>query len=192
MKPPRRKALALAAVLLPKLASVLVIVYGLQLVLSGTGPVNEVLLALGLIDEPLMLFRNLMGVVIGETYLILPYAVLVLVVGLSRIDPALTVAARGLGATSWQAFRRVTWPLSLPALAAAGQLSLIWALAALLGPMLLGSPQETTLAVEVQRQALENNRWPRGAATAVLLLLTLGVCLAIYALPLRWTWRNTA
>src|SRR5262249_4005919 len=156
------------AVLLPKLASVLVIVYGLQLVLSGTGPVNEGLLALGLIDVPLMLFRNLTGVVIGETYLILPYAVLVLVVGLSRIDPALTAAARGLGATPWQAFRRVTWPLSLPALAAAGQLSLIWALAALLGPMLLGSPQEMTLAVEVQRQALENNNWPRGAATAVL------------------------
>jgi ABC-type spermidine/putrescine transport system permease subunit I len=67
----------------------------------------------------------------------------------------------------------------------AGQLSLIWALGALLGPLLLGSPQEITLAVEVQRQTLENFNWPRGAVTAVLMLLTLAGCLALYALPAR-------
>jgi ABC-type spermidine/putrescine transport system permease subunit I len=92
---PRAKALALAAVVLPKLASVLVVLYGLELMLSNTGPVNRALLALGLAAEPVMLFHNLTGVVIGETYLILPYAVLVLVAALDRIDPALVPAARG-------------------------------------------------------------------------------------------------
>jgi ABC-type spermidine/putrescine transport system permease subunit I len=182
---PRQKGLALTVILLPKVASVLVVIYGLELVLSNAGPVNQVLLALGVVPEPVMLFHNLTGVVVGETYLIVPYAVLILVAALGRMDPTLVPAARGLGATPWQAFRRITWPLSLPGLALAAQLSLIWALGAFLGPLLLGSPQEATLAVEVQRQTFEHNNWPRGAATAVLMLLTLGACFALYALATR-------
>jgi ABC-type spermidine/putrescine transport system permease subunit I len=181
---PRWKAAALAAVVLPKLASVLVVLYGLQLLLSSAGPVNGLLLALGVVHEPVMLYRNLAGVVIGEAYLIVPYAVLVLVAALGRVEPEWLLAARGLGASPWQAFCRVTWPLSRPGLFLAAQLSLIWALGALLGPVLLGGPQQTTLAVEVQKQAFERNNWPRGAATAVLLGLTLVACLAALA-PFR-------
>jgi ABC-type spermidine/putrescine transport system permease subunit I len=169
---PRAKLIALAALVLPKLASMLVTVYGLQALLSGSGPINRLLLASGLIHEPLTLTRNLTGTVVGETYLLLPYAVLVLVVALGRIDKGLVAAARGLGASPVQAFRRVTFPLSLPGLAAAGQLTLVWVLGAFVGPLLLGGPAQITLAVEVHRQAVENNRWPRGATTAVLLLLT--------------------
>lgn len=181
--PPRGKAAALAAVVLPKLASVLVAIYGLEYILSSAGPVNRLLLALGLARQPVPMLHDLAGAVIGETFLILPYAVLVLVAGLGRIDPALAAAARGLGASPWGAFRRVTLPLSLPALLLAGQISLIWALGAFLGPMLLGGPEQITLAVEVQRQALERNDWPRGAVAAVAMLATLAVCLALYALP---------
>jgi ABC-type spermidine/putrescine transport system permease subunit I len=183
--PPRGKGLVLAAIVLPKLASVLVVLYGLELLLGNSGPVNGVIVALGFVHEPLSLYHNLTGVVIAETYLIVPYAVLVLVGALGRIDPALVPAARGLGATPWQAFRRVTWPLSRPGLLLAGQLSLIWALGAFLGPMLLGSPEEITLAVEVQKQAFENGNWPRGAATAVVMLLTLAACLGLSAAPVR-------
>jgi ABC-type spermidine/putrescine transport system permease subunit I len=179
--PPRRKALALAAVLLPKLASVLAVVNGLQIMLSNSGPVNGLLLLLRVAAEPVMLYRNLLGAVVGEVYLVLPYAVLILVAGLGRIDPTLTAAARGLGATPWLAFRTVTWPLSGSALVVAGELTLIWALGALIGPVLLGSPQETTLAVEVQHQALELNHWPRGAATGVILLALVGVCVGLAA-----------
>jgi ABC-type spermidine/putrescine transport system permease subunit I len=185
--PPRAKALALAAVVLPKLASVLVVVYGLKVLLGSSGPVNGLLLALGAAHEPVALYPNLLGVVVGEVYLLLPYPVLVLAAGLERIDPELTAAARGLGATPWQAFRRVTLPLSLPALAVAAQLSLVWALGALLGPLLLGGPEETTLALEVQRLTLEKLNWPRGAAAAVVMLLTLAACLAFLAWPLRRT-----
>jgi ABC-type spermidine/putrescine transport system permease subunit I len=180
--PPRRKALALCMVILPKLASVLVTAYGLHAILSGSGPINQLLLGLGLVREPLPLTRNLAGVVLGETYLLLPYAILVLVVALGRIDPLLIPAARGLGASGWQAFRRITLPLSVPGLVVAGQLTLVWALGAFIGPLLLGSPEEITLAVEVHRQAVENNRWPRGAATAVVLVLTFLLALAFLAL----------
>lgn len=180
---PRGKAVALAAVVFPKVASVLVVLYGLELLLSNAGPVNRLLLALGLAQRPVLLYNNLTGVVIGETYLILPYAVLVLTAALERIDPLLTAAARGLGAGRWRAFWRVTLPLSLPGLAVAAQLSLIWALGAFLGPMLLGSPEEITLAVEVQRQTFEQANWPRGAVTAVVMLLTLIACLVLGSIP---------
>jgi ABC-type spermidine/putrescine transport system permease subunit I len=183
--PARLRSWALLGVLLPKLASVLVVIYGLQLILSSTGPVNRLLLALGMVHEPLLLTRNRIGVVIGEVYLILPYAVLVLVTALERIDPALVPAARGLGATAWQAFWRITLPLSLPGAVLAGQLCLVWGVGAFLGPLLLGGPNETTLSVEVHRQAFEYNNWPRGAVTAVLLLLTAGSCLALMMWPVR-------
>jgi ABC-type spermidine/putrescine transport system permease subunit I len=179
--PPRRRLLALAAVVLPKLANVFVVLYGVNLLLGNAGPVNRSLRWLGVIADPLPLTHNLAGVVIAETYLILPWAVLVLVPAFDRIDPNLVPAARGLGATRWQAFRRVTVPLSLPGVAVAGQLCLIWALGAFVGPVLLGGPEQTTLAVQVQRRGLEYGDWPRAAAAAVLSLVTLGVCVALSA-----------
>lgn len=187
--PPKAKALALTAVVLPKLANVLVLIYGLELLLSNTGPVNALFVGLGVVSEPMMLFHNLTGVLLGETYLILPYAVLVLVAALDRIDPTLLPAARGLGAGPLRAFWRVTLPLSAPGIALAAMLSLIWALGSFTAPVLLGSPQELTLGVEVQRQTFENNNWARGAATAVLMLVTLVVCLALYQVP-AWLLRR--
>ena len=181
--PRRAKWLALAAVVLPKLANVFVVLYGVRLLLGNAGPVNGVLRWLGLIHEPLLLSHNLVGVVIAETYLILPYAVLVLVPAFDRIDAALVPAARGLGASRYSAFRRVTLPLTLPAVAVAGQLCLIWALGAFVGPMMLGGPEQETLAVRVQRRGLEYSDWPRAAATAVVSLVTIVVCVAAWAWP---------
>jgi ABC-type spermidine/putrescine transport system permease subunit I len=72
--------------------------------------------------------------------------------------------------------------LSLPDVLLAGQLSLIWGLGAFLGPLLLGSPEQNTLAIEVHYQGFEFNHWPKAALAAVLMLATLGVCLFTYAL----------
>jgi ABC-type spermidine/putrescine transport system permease subunit I len=181
----RRKALALAAVVLPKLSNVLVVVYGLVLILSNDGPINRALIALGVVSEPVTLYHSFAGVVIGETYLILPYAVLVLVAALDRIDPTFVSAARGLGASRWRAFTRITLPLSAAGIALATLVTFIWAMGAFVGPVLLGSPEEWTLGVEVQHQASENLNMPRGAATAVIMLLSLCVCVALYQVPAR-------
>lgn len=181
----RAKLLALAVVVLPKLANVFVVLYGVNLLLGSTGPVNETIRRLGLTQEPLLLTHNLIGVLIAETYLITPYAVLVLVLALDRIDPNLTTAARGLGAGRWGAFRRVTLPLSLPGVVLAGQLCLIWSLGAFVGPVFLGGPEQATLSVLVQKQGLEYSDWPRAAAGAVLSLVTVAICAALYAVPTR-------
>jgi len=188
--PPTWRRIALAAVVLPKLANVLVIVYGIELLLSNQGPFNRLLLAAGAVDQPLQMVHNFPSVAIGKTWLIVPYAVLVLVAALDRIDPDLALAARGLGAGPLAAFWRVTLPLAAPGLWLAGALSLIWGLGAFVSPSLLGSPEQITLAVEVQRQAFENLNWPRSATAAVMMLFTLGVCAGMYRLGVAATRRR--
>ncbi len=87
--------------------------------------------------------------------------------------------ARGLGAGPLCAFLRVTLPLSAPSLVLAFMLSLIFGLGAFVTPYLMGSPEETTLAVDVQRQTFENLNWPRGAAEAVAMLVALAIVVAV-------------
>jgi ABC-type spermidine/putrescine transport system permease subunit I len=187
--PRRAKSLALGVVILPKLANAFIVTLGINLLLSRNGPVNSALLIFGMIEGPLFLTHNLIGVLISETYFILPYAVLVLVPALDRIDPALVSAARGLGAGRWTAFQRVTLPLSLPGVVVAGQLCLIWALGAFVGPALLGGKEQTTLSMLVERNATEYSDWPRAAATAVCAVIAVAVCMLIYAWPASWLRR---
>lgn len=182
----RWKSLALAAVIVTKLSSLLVTIYGLKLILGDYGPVNQFLQWIHLTQRPLALQSSAAGVVIGETLLVIPYTILLLWSGLERIDRTLVAAARGLGASPTRSFLSITLPLSLPALAAATLVSLIWALGAFISPYLLGSPQEITLAVDVQRQMFENLHWPRGAAEGVGMLLTLSIMVALYGIPHRW------
>lgn len=160
---PRCQSVALALVLIPKTAGVLATLFGLQR----------------------MLPRGLFAAIAAEVYLILPYAVLVLLIQLRSIDSTLVAAAHGLGASHWQTFRRVTLPLSRPGLILAAELGLIWGLSAFLGPLFLGGPDETTLSVEVHRQAFEYGRWPRAAAGAVSLLVLIGGVLGVLYLLRR-------
>lgn len=151
-----RFALAIGLILAPRLCGVLAALFGLQRLLP----------------------RGWLGGVLAETWLVAPYAALVLVVALRGIDPALAAAARGLGAGPWLVLARVVWPLSLPAVALCLQLGWVWGLGAFLGPMFLGGPGEATLAVEMQRELFDLGRWPRAAADGVALSLLCVVALA--------------
>ncbi len=146
----RSQVLALVLILMPKSAGLLAMMFGLQRLLP----------------------RGFCGAAIAEMSLIVPYSVLVLVVQLNSIGRQAADAGAGLGASPWQVFRRITLPLSMPGLVVAGQLSLIWGLGGFLGPLFLGGPEETTLSVELYRQAFDYSRWPRSAAQAVVLMGT--------------------
>lgn len=190
--PRRWKSIALAGVVVPKLSNLLVTIYGLKLILGDHGPVNNTLLRLGIVHDAAALEYSTPGVVIGETLLVLPYTILFIWVGLERIDKTLVASARGLGASPLVAFLRITLPLSLPAVATATLVSLIWALGAYISSYLLGGPEQITLAVDIQRQYFENLSWPRGAAEGVAMLVTLAVLAAAYAVPHRWLSRRFA
>lgn len=160
------QTVALGLILIPKTAGLLAVLFGLQRWLP----------------------RGLSGALVAEVYLVLPYCVLVLYLYLLQLDPLWQEAACGLGASRWQIFCRVTCPLSRPGLALAFQFGLLWGLAAFLGPLFLGGPQQTTLAIELHRQAFEYGRWPLAAAEAVSLLVL--ATWAALGLPMFLTWRK--
>lgn len=143
--PGRWQMMGLGLIVLPKTAGLLAMLFGLQRWLP----------------------RGVLATIVAEVYLVLPYSVIVIYAQLLNLDPALEEAARGLGASSWLVFRRVTLPLSLPGAVLAFQFGLMWGLGAFLGPLFLGGPGETTLAVELHRQAFEYGRWPLAATEAV-------------------------
>ena len=150
--PARQQLVPLGLILVPKTAGLLAMLFGLQRWLP----------------------RGLLAAIIAEVYLVLPYSVLVIFIQMRSLNPILGQAARGLGANRWQTFQRVTFPLSFPGMFLAFQLGLMWGLGAFLGPLFLGGPNETTLAVELHRQAFEYGRWPLAAAEAVVLLVLVG------------------
>jgi len=184
------KAAAVVAVLVPKLSNILITAYGLKLLLGEAGPVNRMLALVPLVGAPLPLLHNRVGVLISETYFILPYAVLILWMALEQLDGDVLAAARGLGATPLHVFQCVILPLSRPGLAVAGTITAVWGLGAYVGPILFGSPQELTLAVDIQRQAFENQDWPRAAVEALLLLATLAGLAALYDVNRRRSERK--
>jgi putative spermidine/putrescine transport system permease protein len=170
--PPRwRGVLALAAVA-PLLVSGTARIIGWIAILSDGGFVNAVLLALGLPEQRLI--NNWTGVRIGLTESLMPYAVLVLLAGLGRLDPRLDEAAATLGAGRSRTFLRVTLPLAAPALLASFALCIVLGLSAFVTPRLMGGGRVFVIATEIYDQALETVDWPAAAAMAIMLLAVLG------------------
>lgn len=186
----RYRSLGAFLVLLPKIANMLIIVYGLKFILSASGPVNQFLQATHVARSPIDLVNNLTGAVIGKTYLIVPYVAILMLSALHRIDDNLLLAAAGLGAGPVRRFVRITFPLCADTFLVAAYVSLIWGIGAFVSPYLLGSPNELTLAIDVQRQTFENNDWPRGAATAVCLTTVISLLMGFFLFAARLTRRT--
>lgn len=179
MAPPGwRGPLALAAVA-PLLVSGTGRIIGWLAILGDQGMVNGLLAAIGLPEQRLI--NNWTGVRIGLTESLMPYAVLVLLAGLGRLDPRLDEAAATLGAGRARTFWRVTLPLAAPAMAAAFALTLVLGLSAFITPKLMGGGRVFVVATEIFDLALETVDWPAAAAMAMLLLGALGALAA-----LRW------
>jgi ABC-type spermidine/putrescine transport system permease subunit I len=175
---------AQAAVLLPKLAGPLVAIYGLLALLASTGLVNRMLVASGLVGEPLPIFASLAAVVCGEVLIVAPYPVLILLSALRGVDPRLEEAAHGLGAPPWRAFLEVPGRLVLPGALLATLVTAIWALGAFAAPLLLGNPELYPLGIEIYSTTFEQANWPLGAALAVANLVVVGL-VAVVGLGLR-------
>ena len=167
-------------VLLPLWVSVLVRAFAWVTLLRGNGLVNQGLLALGVIGEPLALVRNELGVAVGMIHYMIPFAVLPLYANMQGIDLKLVAAARGLGASPRQAFMRVFLPLSLPGLVGAGVLVFIFSLGFYVTPAILGGGRVFMIAEYIGVQILTVLRWGLGAMLATTLLA--GVLLLMAAL----------
>jgi len=167
---PRTAQLLMIVIVLPFFTSIIVRTYAWMVLLGRNGIVNQYLMALHLIDAPLPLLYNQAGVVIGMTYVLLPYMILTLYSVMRGIDPGLVRAAHSLGASRLQAFRRVFLPLSLPGIAGGTLLVFILSLGFFITPALMGGPGDMMIAMLIEREVEITLNWAFASALAVVLL----------------------
>ncbi len=158
-------------VVAPLLVSVVIRTYGWIVLLANNGAVNNALLALGLVKEPVKFMFTHTGVTIGLVHFGLPVAILSLVGVIETVDRSLEEAARGLGASPLQTFLRITLPLTLPGIAAASMLVFSSAVAAFVIPALMGGPSLIVLPTLIYQQMADTLEWGFGAAVATILLI---------------------
>ena len=160
----------IALSLSPLLASVIVRTYGWWVVLNREGVLNNSLLSLGLIDQPLQLLPSVAAIVIGLAHALLPYGVLTIIASLNGLDPGLERAAMSLGATRTRTFLAVTLPLTLPGIAGGFLLAFAIAISAYATPAILGGPATEVMATLIRTFMLVQLDWALGSAMAALLL----------------------
>ena len=177
------RGVVFACVLLPLWISVLVRTFSWMLLLERNGPVNRLVVASGISDQPLSLLFNHTAVLIGMVHVLLPYAVLPMYAALVRIDPALLRASEGLGASGLTTFLRVLLPLSLSGIATAATFTFLLALGFFVTPALLGGASSLTLSILIDSFVSERLNWPLAAAASVVLLAG---ALAVIAIASRF------
>lgn len=176
---PRFARIAMLALFIPFWASILVRTYGIMVIMGRTGVLNNALIAMGIIDRPIQFLFNTWVVQAAMVQVLLPFFVLPLYSVLKTIDPNLTRAARGLGASSFHVFTKVYLPLSLPGVFAGGLIVLVFSFGFFIVPSLLGGRRDVTLPMLVIQQFQGQINWGFGAAIgAVLLVGTLAVIFA--------------
>ncbi len=171
----RWKTALILLVMIPFWTSLLVRAYSWVVILSGNGIANKTLQFLGITDEPVALIFTPQAVLMGMVYSYLPFMVLPLYASLEKFDARLKEAAQDLGATRWQAFWRVTFPMSLPGVIAGSILVFIPSAGEFVIPDLLGGSKVLMTGNLIQQQFLNARDWAFGSALAVLLgVLMLG------------------
>lgn len=181
--PERWSRIVLAIIILSMWTNLLARTYAWMVLLQRTGVINKTLMGLGLIDTPLALVNNLVGVTIGMTYIMLPFVILPLMGVIRTIDPAILRAAALCGAGKMQCFLRVLLPLSLPGIAAGALMVFVMSLGYFVTPALLGGTSNMMLAELVAQFVQSLVNWGMGGAAALVLLV---VTLVLYAVQLRY------
>jgi putative spermidine/putrescine transport system permease protein len=179
-----RFTLVLFCIIVPYFTSIIVRTYAWMVLLGRNGLINETLITIGLIDQPLDLLYTQTAVVIGMVYVLLPYMVLTLFATMKSIDPSLMRAARGLGAGSVYAFCRVYLPLSMHGVISGSLIVFILAIGFFITPALMGGPADVMIAMLIERAIEITLDWPGAAVMSLVLLL---LTLALYAVYYRVT-----
>lgn len=174
------KNLLLFLVVLPFWTSFLVRTYAMIFLLRDTGLINSLLLAVGVIDQPLTLLYTQGAVMAGLVYGFLPFMVLPIYASLEKLDLSLLEAAAVLGAKPAARFWRVTLPLSLPGVTAGCLLVFIPALGSFLTPDLLGGAKQMMIGNLVQNQFSAARNWPFGSAASFILMAVVLLAVLVY------------
>ena len=172
---PATRSLLLLLVVLPFWISFLLRVYAWMGLLNNYGVINNVLIWLGLTDQPIQIMYTDTAIFIGLTYTYLPFMILPLYATLERMDLDLVDAAMDLGASRTTAFWDITWPLARAGVIAGCLLVFIPAMGEYVIPYLLGGPETLLIGRVLFDEFFVNRDWPLASAVAVVLLALLVV-----------------
>lgn len=167
-------------VLLSMWTSLLARTYSWLVLLQASGIINKVLMALGIVDQPLELVHNLTGVVIGMSYIMIPFIVLPLQATMAAIDPMVLQAGAICGASPWTNFFRVFLPLCRSGLFSGGLMVFVMSLGYYVTPALLGGAQNMMLPEFIVQQVQSFLNWGLASAAAALLILLTLVLFYVY------------
>ena len=179
--PSRWRTVALVLVVLPFWSNFLIRTYAWIVLLNSEGPVNSVLVNLGIVGAPLDLLYNRGAVVVGLLYAYLPLMILPVYAAIERVDPQLQEAARNLGAGKIRAFLDVTLPLTLPGAMIGAIFVFVPSMGNFVIPELLGGGKTVMVGNLIRDQFLEARNWPFGAVLALSVVIFLVVLFAIQA-----------
>lgn len=177
---PAARNIALLLVVLPSWTSFLIRIYAWVGILKNNGLLNNLLMDMGLIDEPLKILYTPIAAYIGIVYCYLPFMILPLYTNLIKHDQRLLEAAYDLGAKPWKAFLTVTLPLSRAGIVAGCMLVMIPAVGEYVIPEMLGGPDTLMIGRQLVNDFSAATDWPRAAAVAISMLLLLLVPILIF------------
>lgn len=178
--PEKIRNLLMILVLIPFWTSLLVRTYAWMVILGRRGILNEVLIWLGLIDEPIKMLYTTFAVNVGMVQMMTPFMVLALFSVMKGIDRGLLRAAMSLGATPTQAFFKIFVPLSAPGIGAGCLLVFIYSLGFFVTPALLGGRKDVMLSMAIEEQISSLLNWGFGSALALMLLIATLIFFLIY------------
>lgn len=170
----------LLLVIIPFWTNSLIRTYAMIIILKSGGVLSNILMGLGLITTPLSLMYTDTAIFIGFSYTLLPFMVLPLYAAIEKLDMRLLDASKDLGASSFQTFRHITLPLTMPGIVAGCMLVFLPALGMFYVPEILGGSRFMLLGNYITNQFLVARNWPLGAAASTILTVTLIVMIVVY------------
>jgi putative spermidine/putrescine transport system permease protein len=171
---PLQRLLVEFCILIPFWISVLTRAFGWLSLLSNRGLINTWLQSAGLLSEPLTLVRNELGVVLGMTHFLIPFAVFPLASAMRSVDERVLLAARGMGASRTRVFWSVFVPMTRAGIIGAALVVFVFALGFFITPAILGGGRSVLVAELIYLRIFQSPDWGLGAAISVILMLVVG------------------
>jgi putrescine transport system permease protein len=178
--PKHLQPMLLMLIMLPFWTSFLLRIYAWKTLLVSNGVINNMLMAIGIIDTPIAMMNNSFSLLIGMVYSYLPFMILPLYANLSKLDLRYLEAAADLGTSPFKAFWLITVPLSKAGIIAGSMLVFIPAVGEFVIPELLGGPSTLMIGRVLWDEFFSNNDWPMAAAVAIVMILLILVPMAIF------------
>lgn len=175
-----KKTLFLFIIILPFFVSLIVRLFAWILILRPTGFLNQLLMGLGFITEPLEIIFTDWAVIIGMVYVFIPFMFLPLYASVEKLDFSLIEASFDLGATRLQTFRRIILPLTLPGIIGGSIIVFIPALGNFIVPSVLGGAKVLMIGNLIEQQFLSARNWPFGSALGMIVMAAILILLIYY------------